>query len=303
MSVQYWKSKIVVLVILSLALASCIGGEVQETPAFSDAEYTEAAETLVAEMTLNAPTATVSVPTQDSAALAPSLTPTDTLPPTSTPLPTDTPLPTATAAPTNTPLPPNTPTFTYTPEPTWKLFFADDFNHGYSGWYFESDNTVHYNFTQSGFAIRNLVDFAVVTSLRTKRDFLQIDTRIEVNGVQLMGKKDGYYGVICRSTDLINYYLFAVGTDGWYGIGIMRFGTLRFLAEGIDTTAIYSGYYVNHIQADCVGTKLTLYANGNKMAEVQDSNFSAGAFGLAVGTRKNPEYEALFDDFKVYIPE
>jgi len=268
--------------------------------------YTQAAETIIAELTANPPAAT-EAPEQPAEAPPPESQTEEPLPATSTPLPTDTPMPTDTLMPTDTPLPSDTPlptespTATTPPEPVFSMVFQDDFSSGV-GWPVFKLDTVRAHYTMGGYVILNKIKKDVAWSTRSEQ---YANLRVEVTGSRVSGPLDGgYYGPICRFADGGNYYLFAVGSDGWYGIGKRMAGKMEFLEEGYDSNnAVHTGNAPNLIRGDCVGNMLTMWVNGVKVAQVEDSSFSAGAAGLGVGTLSEFDYEVLFDDFIIYEPE
>jgi hypothetical protein len=300
MSAQFRRTICIAFLLLALTLSGCLGSTKKTATQPPNAAYTEAAQTIVAELTFNAPTV-VQFTVQAAPPMA-SATPTiEKLPPTSTPKPTKTPLPSDTPEPTDTPLPSSTPTNTNTPtlssspEPNFTLAYKDGaFT---MGWPTGNDSDVYYHFTRGGYAIVNRVQYDVVYSTRGAP---YVDTRVEVTGSRVSGPLDGYYGVICRFADGRNYYFFAAGSDGWYGIGKKNDGVMTFLKEKIDTSKVHTGNVPNLIRGDCVGNTLTLYVNGVKLVMVEDNDFSGGTTGLAVGTHKDTPYEAFFDDFAVY---
>ena len=57
------------------------------------------------------------------------------------------------------------------------------------------------------------------------------------------------------------------------------------------------------MRAECIGSRIALYVNGELVVEVIDSDISHGDAGLLAGTFENaPEVEVLFDDFTVTQP-
>lgn len=307
MSARYNKASMIISWLVVVVLTACTG-RATPTPAETgtvnnDLLYTQAAETIAAELTQTAPAPATPV----AQVVQPTATPTDEpLPPTSTPEPTNTPLPSDTPTPTETPLPTDTPTPVHSPtpteppEPNWKSDFQDDFSSA-RFWTTTDTDTISFSYNRGGYVITSDVDKYIVFSVRT---VFYADSRIEVTASRLRGPNDGYYGVICRFLDGGNYYMLGVGSDGWYGILKHRTNQITPLKEGYDQSgAVRTGGAPNLIRADCYGNRLTLYVNGQKIASVEDTDFSSGQIGLAVGTRSDREYQVLFDDYIVYIPE
>lgn len=302
MKTRFRLSTVSICLIATLLLSACLGGK--ETPVEPDLDlaYTQAAQTIVAELTQNAPIVTEAPP--QAQVVQP--THTEALPPTSTPRPTDTTPPTEIPAPTSTFLPSETPLPTATiaelsqPGLNFTLAFEDDFSFAL-GWPTGSDSFVQLHYTQGGYAIRSKVVKDVVWSTRSQQF---VDMRVEVTASRMSGDLEGYYGVVCRFADGSNYYMLGVSSDGSYMIGKQKAGNLVFLIEGKDEIgSVHTGNSPNLIRGDCIGKTLSLYVNNVLLASVEDNDFTAGAVGLAVGTKRNPGYEAFFDDFKVYIPE
>lgn len=259
-------------------------------------EYTRAVETISAQLTQNA------APAEPEA--LPSATD-EPLPPTSTPLPTDTPLPSETPPPSETPLPSNTPiplqspTPTTPPEPQWQLAFNDDFTTA-RFWSTDSGERFHLRYTAGGYVITNEVENDIVFSVRNDQYGVM---RVETTASLKRGALDSYYGVICNFFNGGNYYIFAVGADGWFGIGKKVTSQLTWITEGRDTGGtIRTGGAPNTVRGDCNQGVLTLWVNGVKMASAKDNTFFGGAAGIAVGNRKGPLAEVFFDDFFVYVP-
>jgi hypothetical protein len=66
--------------------------------------------------------------------------------------------------------------------------------------------------------------------------------------------------------------------------------------------AIQQGAATNTIRADCVGSSLSLYVNGEKLDEVQDTEFGSGDVGLMAGSFDTPGTDIHFDNFNVTKP-
>jgi hypothetical protein len=265
---------------------------------------------LVAEMTLKAPMpmetqAVVSAPTSLAQAL-PSVTPTlEPLPATSTSAPTETLPPTSTPEPTETPLPTETPTSAASPTPTatatqaWKVVYEDDLKSGV--WISAKSEDFRLQYAAGGYMITNKIKDDIAYSVREES---YLDTQIEVTAHRTDGPLDGYYGIICNFQNGTNYYILAIGVDGWYGIGLKKAGQFKFLQEGVDQTGVVrTGNSENSLRAECAKGTLTLWANGIQLATVKDRTFTSGTVGLGVGNRKVPGTVVLFQNFKIFSLE
>jgi len=296
-----------IILVFALILSGCLNLGQKAPTQTPDVQLTQAAETMAALMTQPAPAAmgtqaVVSAPTSLAQAL-PSVTstleqlpdtstpvPTETLPPTSTPLPTDTPLP------TETPTPAASPTPVATATPAWKVVYEDDLKRG--TWINDKSQDFRLQYTMGGYVITNKMEQAIAYSVR---DQSYLDMQIEVQGQRLEGPPDGYYGIICNFQNGTNYYILAVGVDGWYGIGLKKADKLKFLQEGVDQTgAVRTGNSDNLIRAECANGVLTLWANGIQLATVKDRTFTSGSIGLGVGNRKVAGTSVLFQNFKLF---
>ena len=286
MSTTRWK---VILgnLILGLLLAGCRGA-VTPTP-FPEAAFTQAAQTIIAELTQNAPT--------------PSDTP---VPPAQTELP-QTPgasqppvlTETATLSPTETATPSPTPTISGTPTATPQILFEDDFSSG-TGWYTEKADHYSFEFVKDGYRI--YVDL-LQAAFWSVRDRNYADIRVDTVATRTNGPENGYFGVVCRHVDDDNYYALVISTDGAYGIAKMEDGEFDFLEEGnAPAGAINPGDGSNRVRGDCVAGTLTLYANDKQLLQVQDDDFESGDVGLIAGTRDKAGLEVVFDYFAILEP-
>ena len=323
---------VLVVLVLVAVLSGCsalqrvapIGGseapEVVDEPATTEApeaapksggdepelSLTQAAETIVAELTQNAPLPTATE-VEPPAAPAPTDTPTqEALPPTSTPLPTNTPLPTDTPFPTNTPTPVDTATMTWTPtftpfaDAVYRLVFEDDFSAD-TFWIKQYTDEVEMHFGLGGYVMKNKVLSDIVWSVRSTP---YANVRVEAIGHTLNGRRDDYYGVVCHFGNGSNYYAMLVGNDGSFGVARQLEGNLEFLHWELDTTGtVRTLGGENHIIADCLSTTLSLTVNGVKLMEIEDLTFSGGNVGFAVGTGKYPGHEVIFNYFAVSVME
>ena len=130
------------------------------------------------------------------------------------------------------------------------------------------------------------------------------DVKIEVDTTKLSGPEDNRVGIQCRYADPDNYYFAIISSDGYYGIGKVVDGAQSILPENgmRPSQTIYAGKAINHIRFDCVGTKLTLYVNGDYVDAVEDNDLIDGDVGLLAGTFKQKGVEVSFDNLLVLTP-
>jgi hypothetical protein len=182
------------------------------------------------------------------------------------------------------------------------VLFQDDFADPGSGWLQGQDDIGLAEYYNGGFRIAVNSDTAAKVSIPR----LQLtDVRIEVNATKISGPNDNEFGIVCRYLDENNFYFFTISSDGYYGIGKYKDNQLHLIGmEKMQTNdLIRQGESTNHLRADCVKTSLRFYINGEKVADVQDSDFSKGDVGLLAGTFRNPGVDIFFDNFSVQKPE
>jgi hypothetical protein len=132
-----------------------------------------------------------------------------------------------------------------------------------------------------------------------------VDVRIEVDASKLDGPDANMFGVLCRYDDAtFAFYAFLISSDGTCGIAKHTTGGTTFIGSDDmqPSDAINQGTAANHIRADCAGSTLALYVNGEKLVEVEDDSLAQGDIGLAVGTIGEPGADILFDDLMVAEP-
>ena len=130
--------------------------------------------------------------------------------------------------------------------------------------------------------------------------------QIEVQAENTGGPDSNVYGVLCRvDQEASSYYFLVISSDGYYGIGKVKAQEQKLLSSPtmLPHPAIRQGRGVNHIRADCVGDRLVLYANGQKLGETRDNEFVEGDIGLTAGTFEQPGVDIHFTDLRVLQPD
>jgi hypothetical protein len=232
--------------------------------------------------------------------------PTRTRIPSPTPKPTDSPTLTPSSLPTDTPTRPTiTPTASSTASPTSaptttpEIVFFEDYEGSGGAWPPADEETYSYGTSEGGYRIIVKTFFVDIYSVRN-REFT--DVRLELDVKKTAGPDDGYAGLICRFQNSGNYYGFVVSGDGSYRIYKKSGGVIADIGDPGQGSIVRTGDATNQIRADCVGSTLTLYVNGEIVLERQDEEFIEGLVGLVVGTQANPDVNVLFDNFLIANP-
>jgi hypothetical protein len=97
-----------------------------------------------------------------------------------------------------------------------------------------------------------------------------------------------------------NYYFLVISSDQYFGIGKVKNGLVSLINRTeMPPSDIIDQSGDNNLRAECVGSDLRLFVNGELLETQQDSDFAAGGVGLLVGSYEKP-VTVFFDDFFVY---
>ncbi len=194
--------------------------------------------------------------------------------------------------------------FGWAASPTAKpgtVLFADDFSHPPSGWGIWNRDGASVEYHDDGLRIQvntRQYDFWSVAG----RNFS--DVQIETDATKIGGPNDNDFGILCRYLDKDNFYLLVVSSDGYYGIAKLKTG--RYSMISTDTLqyspAVAAVKGRVHLRADCVGDRLSLYANSVKLVDAKDSDFASGDVGVLAGAYNEQGVDILFDNFVVKKP-
>jgi hypothetical protein len=138
------------------------------------------------------------------------------------------------------------------------------------------------------------------------------DERIEVEATRLAGPDDGTVSLYCRAQkdNPDKYYLFQIGPgDGYYWIAVF-FGPgeqdNKTIAGGDNAPRLPAakvGSAPTRLRADCIGDTLTLYVNGQKIAEGHDTTLATGqGGGFDASTYLSGGMDVVFRNFTFAIP-
>lgn len=181
------------------------------------------------------------------------------------------------------------------------VLFQDDFSNTSSGWDRVRVDDGMTDYDNGAYRIQvNTTD----TDVWANPGLSFTDVRVEVDATKIGGPDDNDFGVICRYKDENNFYFGIISSDGYYGIVKVKDGSQNLLgmSELPYSDAIKQGATTNRIRLDCVGSTLTLYANGTLLTSQSDSEFTSGDVGLLAGTYSTPGTDITFDNFQVLKP-
>lgn len=285
-------TQIIFVILLMVLIGACnlpIG--TPTTDGTQAAVYTQAAETIIAQLT---EVAGGSPMVEGTPQVSPGIA-TPTLQPSSTPAPTDTPA--SSLTPTQTPTPAPAETTTPAPsdpkaglgDPVWR----DDFKKS-ANWSLYDDDNVSFEIEDGKLLMRSFSsvswDSWMITGRKPVDFYLEaVATPIDCAGLDR-------YGVIFRS-DASEGYLFGFSCDGQYSLRIWDGKQFTKLVDWTYSPYIFAGSgQTNRLGLWVEGAKFRLYANGYLLDEVQDDTFTRGRFGVFVGTGGNEGYHAEMDE-------
>jgi len=187
------------------------------------------------------------------------------------------------------------------PQQSGDILYADDFSNP-RGWGSMGRSGGGIQFEYEGLLIK--VDTPNFLFWTVNGNSYQ-DVKIDVDAVLLSGPTNDNFGAICRFKDNGNFYGFVISHDGYFGIFKSIEGVITPLMkpEGMQySEVIRQGGIVNHIQAICQGSTLTLSVNGEELASIGDPDLQEGKFGLIAGAYDQPGVNILFDNLLIVQP-
>ena len=296
-----------------LALAACNFTAPGPAPAASPTldlpseEHTAAAETIIAQLTEAAVTLTPASPQGETPAAETPAAPAETeVPPTETQAaPTETSTPTSATSPTAG----AAPTATISPEDPKSGLGDPDFSDDFSS----AANWPVYQDDHVSFAVDAEADELVMTAFNAEQwDGFMLswpmveDFYIETSGEFQKCSGQDRWGLVVRSVKndegIYGGYLFGVSCDGRYSLRSWDGSKFTRLVDWTESEALNAGANKTNVLgllAD--GDDLTLYANGEILAEVDDDTHSGpGRFGLFIGSAETLDFKVRVSEIAVW---
>jgi hypothetical protein len=266
------------LTLAAIALGGCAPPSPPPETTPVEMLQTQAAQTVIAGVTETAVQTSIPVP---------SATPTTTATPTQEPSATPNPTSTATAS------------VQASPTPVLTIILEDDFS-SQTGWATQNEADFGFDYLDDGYTIYVKLLNAAIWSIRGPESLS--DVRVETDARRYSGAVDGYYGVVCRHSDGDNYYALMISDDLSYGIANMVDGKFEFITELKDERNIIKPNDINRIAGECIGSRISLYVNGEELLSLNDTTHQTGSAGLVAKTRFTPDFQAFYEYFSLAIP-
>lgn len=114
-------------------------------------------------------------------------------------------------------------------------------------------------------------------------------------------KAGDHWGVIFRYRDNANFYMFGVSCDGKYRLAKRVDGVFEVMVDLTDSNTILKLGQNNTVGVRAVGDQISMYANDQYLATVNDGSFAEGLVGMYVWSRLTPGLTVVFDDVTVYL--
>ncbi|MDD4042738.1 MAG: hypothetical protein PHR54_04505 [Anaerolineaceae bacterium] len=125
------------------------------------------------------------------------------------------------------------------------------------------------------------------------------DVIMEVEARLYSGSQENGQGFVCRYVDQDNFYFLHIGSDGWYSIDKYVNNEYENLASDYASSDVIDPDW-NLIRAECDGSRLALWSNGQLLAEVEDSSLPSGQVGLFTRSWDEGDITIAYDNFAVY---
>jgi hypothetical protein len=275
------KPRIILLIFMTILLAACNLPTAASTTPTDDAVATQ-----VSQLLTKIPTATTAPAILPSATRAPDATATDTTPTLTQTLTSTPPADTPTTAPTQANDPPD---------------WMDTLEGGKAFYKYENDNT---RVTQEGghLALTGInANGWLGWSLTFSRK--PANFRLETVFTTQACSGTDFYGIIFRAPNANAGYFFGVTCDGHYNLHARDFenDTDTVLVNTTSGTGIIPGSnQTNRLAVRAEGEKISLFANGTLLQEVNDASFSSGSFGAFIAANETTGFTVWMEEVSLW---
>ena len=175
------------------------------------------------------------------------------------------------------------------------VLFQDDFSNPKSGWDRASQGGNSTDYADGKYRITLSTPQQDIWA--NPYQYFDQDIIVEVDVWQNPSTVQAAYGIICGYSDVNNYYALTVDSGGYVEIFRYQQGKRLTLYSAENQPGIDLEH--NHLEVMCAANQLSLWVNGNIVAEVEVTEFTYGDVGLIVSSFDEAGVEILFDNFIV----
>jgi hypothetical protein len=177
--------------------------------------------------------------------------------------------------------------------------FSDDFSQENSGWEIGSFDGGGVGYSQGKYFVSSNGDGSTMWGA-AGRSFEDVVVEVDAKQISAPSNNNNDYGVICRlQSDGGGYYALVSG-DGFYAILRESGGdSYDILVDWKDSNHIREGNSQNQLVLSCVGSKISLFVNGQLLAETSDSMYKSGDIGFTATSYEPEGTEIHFDNVLV----
>lgn len=124
---------------------------------------------------------------------------------------------------------------------------------------------------------------------------------LELDLRALTPSQDVGYGLLYRYQDPDNYYLFAIGGDGYYTVAVVQDGALTPLRAWGQWPHVRRGAAANRLRARCVGEVCSFYVNGEFTTQITHDAFLTGDLGFWVQTFSDNALDVVLQELRLWL--
>jgi len=177
--------------------------------------------------------------------------------------------------------------------------FADDFSNASSGW--PQDSTEDTRRAYSGGTYQMDVTSDKFWSWAPAPVNTPPDVILSVDARVLTSTGESDFGLLCRYQDSRNFYALEISEDGYFSIWKSVNDETTSIIDWTQSTEVHTSSATT-IGAACIGSRLTLTADGVVLGEAADDDLAEGGVGLIAGTWEKGGLSLAFDNFQAREP-
>jgi hypothetical protein len=180
---------------------------------------------------------------------------------------------------------------------TFKL--SDGFSDDNSGWEIGSFDGGEIGYTQGKYIVSSIGSGSTMWG-SAGRSFEDVIIDVDTEQISAPSNNNNDYGIICRLQRDGGGYYGLISGDGFYAILRESGGdSYEILVDWKDSNHIRQGNSQNQLGLSCMGSKISLFVNGQLLAETSDNMYDSGDIGFTATSYEQEGTEVHFDNVTV----